>query len=76
MQAGIPDFPGRTYIAGTDVLPPESVPLSTADFNSETQQLEVMEPWRVTNEEGALLPALAGFPRRIRHPSARVGQQR
>ena len=60
MQAGIPDFPGRTYIAGTDVPPPESVPLSTADFNSERQQLEVMKPWRVTNEEGALLPAWRG----------------
>ena len=77
MQAGMPHFAGRTYIAGTDVPPPESVPLSTADFDSETQQLEVMEPWRVSDEEGALLPHWRGsravFDSRLRAAGGNPG---
>ncbi|MGH8727442.1 MAG: B12-binding domain-containing radical SAM protein [Burkholderiales bacterium] len=49
-------FPGRTYIAGTDAAPPESVPLTDADFKSQAQRRELLEPWRVTDEVGALLP--------------------
>jgi len=56
MQASTWDFPGRTYIAGTDAPPPESVPLCRADFESEAQRRELLEPWRVTDEDGALLP--------------------
>jgi hypothetical protein len=56
MQAGASDFPGRTFIAGTDAPPPESVPLTDADFSSERQRTGLLEPWRVTDETGALLP--------------------
>jgi len=57
MPAGTADFPGRTYIAGTEVPPPESVPLTSADFDSEAERAAVLEPWRVTDDAGALLPA-------------------
>lgn len=56
MQASSADFAGRTYIAGTDAPPPEAVPLTPADFTSEAQRRELLEPWRVTDEAGALLP--------------------
>jgi hypothetical protein len=56
MQAGTADFPGRTYIAGTEVPPPESVPLTLADFKSETERAALLEPSRVTDATGALLP--------------------
>ena len=56
MQASAADFPGRTFIAGTDAPPPESVPLTPADFTSQSQRDELLEPWRVTDDTGALLP--------------------
>jgi Radical SAM superfamily len=56
MQAGASDFPLRTYIAGTEVPPPESVPLTSGDFESDAERAAVLEPWRVTDEAGALLP--------------------
>jgi hypothetical protein len=56
MQAGASDSPERTYIAGTEVPPPESVPLTSGDFESEAERAALMEPWRVTDEAGALLP--------------------
>jgi hypothetical protein len=56
MRAGTNDFPGRTYIAGTDAPPPESVPLTDADFRSEAERRALLEPWRVTDATGALLP--------------------
>jgi radical SAM superfamily enzyme YgiQ (UPF0313 family) len=55
-QAGTYDAPDRTYIAGTDLPPPESVPLTAADFESEAERRALLEPWRVTDERGALLP--------------------
>ena len=57
MPAGATDFPGRTYVAGTEFPPPETVPLTSADFDSEAQRAAVLEPWRVTDGAGALLPA-------------------
>ncbi len=56
MQVCTADFAERTYIAGTDAPPPESVPLTDADFRSEAQRSNVLEPWRVTDGAGALLP--------------------
>jgi len=56
LQPDAYDFPGRTFIAGTDAPPPESVPLTSADFDSEAQRRELLKPWRVTDEAGALLP--------------------
>jgi len=55
-QAGTYDAPDRTYVAGTDLAPPESVPLTAADFESESERRAILEPWRVTDERGALLP--------------------
>jgi hypothetical protein len=56
LQPDAYDFPGRTFIAGTDAPPPESVPLTDADFASEAQRRELLEPWRVTDDAGAPLP--------------------
>jgi hypothetical protein len=59
-QAGAYDAPDRTYIAGTDLPPPESVPFADADFGSEAERRAVLEPWRVTDGSGALLPEWRG----------------
>lgn len=50
--------PDRTYLAGTDVPPPEgtAVPLTDDDFESEEERRAIMEPWRVTDSEGRVLP--------------------
>lgn len=50
--------PQRTFIAGTDVPPPEasSVPLTDQDFESQEERDAVMEPWRVTGSDGHVLP--------------------
>jgi hypothetical protein len=50
--------PARTFLAGTDVPPPEAsgVPFMDDDFNSEQQRREILEPWRVTDSSGCLLP--------------------
>jgi hypothetical protein len=75
LQPDAYDFPGRTFIAGTDAPPPESVPLTRADFDSEAQRRELLEPWRVTDEAGALLPQWRNSrvvfgPRRSATPAA------
>lgn len=51
--------PDRTYMAATDVPPPEatSVPLTDDDFDSEEERRAIMEPWRVTDATGRVLPA-------------------
>ena len=48
----------RTYIAGSDREPPEasSVPLTAADFDDETHRRTIMDPWRVTDADGRVLP--------------------
>lgn len=50
--------PDRTYLAGTDVPPPEatSVPLTDDDFESEEERRAIMEPWKVTDSSGRVLP--------------------
>jgi len=50
--------PDRTFVAGTDAAPPEatSVPLTDVDFDSEEERSAVMDPWKVTDEEGRVLP--------------------
>jgi hypothetical protein len=50
--------PDRTFLAGTDVPPPESlnVPFAADDFDSEAQRRAIVEPWRVTDETGRVLP--------------------
>ncbi len=56
MSSRASNIPGRTYIAGTDAPPPESVPLTDADFESETERTALLEPSLVTDQTGALLP--------------------
>lgn len=48
----------RTYIAGTDAAPPEaySIPFTNSDFSSDEERRAILEPWRVTDEEGRVLP--------------------
>jgi len=50
--------PDRTYLAGTDVPPPEatSVPLTDDDFESEAERSAILDPWRVTDDQGRVLP--------------------
>jgi hypothetical protein len=49
----------RTYIGGTDKPYPERVPLSDADFTSEVERRSIMEPWRITDAGGKVLPRWA-----------------
>lgn len=51
--------PDRTFLAGTDAPPPEDsrVPFTDDDFDSEEQRRAIVDPWRVTDAEGRVLPA-------------------
>ena len=66
----VPDA-ARSLVAGSDTPPPETVPLEDRDFESEAERARVVDPWRVTDERGAVLPqwltARAVFerPRRV-----------
>lgn len=50
--------PDRTYFAGTDAPPPEatSVPFTDDDFASDAERRLIVEPMRVTDETGRVLP--------------------
>lgn len=50
--------PARTYVANTDTPPPEAtnVPFGDDDFDSEEERRAILEPWRVTDAEGRVLP--------------------
>jgi radical SAM superfamily enzyme YgiQ (UPF0313 family) len=48
--------PKRTFITGTDRPPPETVPLTDADFQDEHERQAILAPWRVTDREGRILP--------------------
>jgi Radical SAM superfamily len=49
--------PDRTYLAGSEPAPPEtlSVPLTDGDFDSAEQRDAIMRPMRVTDEQGRVL---------------------
>lgn len=49
--------PDRTFVAGTDLAPPEHVPFGPNDFDSELERQRICEPMRVTNEHGEVLAA-------------------
>jgi hypothetical protein len=57
--------PDRTYLAGSDVPPPEAtnVPLTASDFSSDDEYRAVMEPLRVTDGDGRVLPQWLGSAR-------------
>jgi hypothetical protein len=65
----------RTYLAGTDREPPESrgVPLGPGDFESESQHDAVMNPWKVSDDEGRVLPMWLGA-RRAHEPGRRAAR--
>jgi len=46
----------RSYLPGRDPAPPERVPLSESDFTSDEQRAGVLEPWRLTDARGRVLP--------------------
>lgn len=48
--------PGRTFMAGTDTLPPERVPFCDADFDTDAQRLDLCQPTPVTDGDGRVLP--------------------
>lgn len=49
----------RSLIAGTDAAPPEygRIPLAPGDFDSVGEQSTILDPWRVTDGEGRVVPA-------------------
>ncbi len=47
---------GRTFIAGTDLAPPERVPFDDSDFDSDAQRQAVQGATRVTDGAGRVLP--------------------
>ena len=51
-------LPERTYIAGADVPFPElsNVPFEDSDFRSADERRAILEPWRVTDGDGRVLP--------------------
>jgi hypothetical protein len=49
-------WPWRTFVAGTDAPPPETVPLTDADFVSEAERDAILAPARVTDAGGEILP--------------------
>ena len=59
ITGGLPRAKGRTYLAGTDLAPPERVPLTEADFADEAEAAEMLLPTAVTDASGRLLPQWA-----------------
>jgi radical SAM superfamily enzyme YgiQ (UPF0313 family) len=71
----------RTFTAGTDAPPPERVPLVDADFDSESERRHILDPWRVTDQDGRAIPCWHGArtvfkPRRSRAGAAARGDRR
>jgi hypothetical protein len=48
--------PGRTFIAGRDLEPPERVPLTDADFRDEHESEALLATTMVSDAQGAVLP--------------------
>jgi hypothetical protein len=66
LTGGLPRAPGRTYLAGTDLAPPERVPLAEADFDDEHHAASLLLPTAVTDERGGLLPPWAPLDESLR----------
>lgn len=60
MQAALKPAPGRTWIAGSEPAPPETTPLTAADFDSAQQMQAVLAPMAVTDDDGRVLPQWLG----------------
>ncbi len=48
--------PDRSYLGGSDRAPPERVPLTPGDFDSAASRAAILNPWAVTDAQGAILP--------------------
>jgi len=50
--------PGRSLIAGTDLPPPEygRIPFCDGDFSNEAERNDLLQPLRVTDAQGRVLP--------------------
>jgi hypothetical protein len=48
----------RSFLAGTDTVPPEygRIPFSPADFGSDEERSRILDPWRITDGDGRVLP--------------------
>ena len=66
LTGGLPRAPGRTYLAGTDLAPPERVPLTEADFRDEAEAAAMLLPTAVTDASGRLLPQWAPLDESLR----------
>ncbi len=64
--SALPRAPGRTYLAGTDLAPPERVPLVEADFKDEAEAASLLLPTAVTDAAGRLLPQWAPVDESLR----------
>lgn len=51
-----PPGSSRSLIAGSDTAPPERVPLTDSDFDSEAERAVILEPLAVTDARGRVLP--------------------
>jgi Radical SAM superfamily len=65
--------PDRTYLAGTDTPPPEatSVPFEPNDFRTEEERRAILEPYRVTDGYGRILPEWLGNTK-VFEPKGRI----
>ena len=66
LTGGLPRAAGRTYLAGTDLPPPERVPLTDADFRDEAEADALLQPTAVTDAAGRLLPQWAPLDESLR----------
>jgi hypothetical protein len=66
LTGGLPRARGRTYLAGTDLAPPERVPLTEADFRDEAEAAAMLAPTAVTDATGRLLPQWAPLDESLR----------
>jgi radical SAM superfamily enzyme YgiQ (UPF0313 family) len=66
LTGGLPRAKGRTYLAGTDLAPPERVPLAEADFKDAAEAAGVLLPLAVSDAAGRLLPQWAPLDESLR----------
>jgi hypothetical protein len=61
-------------VAGSDLAPPERVPLEDDDFVTDAERDALLQPWRVTDGHGRVLDRFRGtaavFPMTHRHAAS------
>jgi radical SAM superfamily enzyme YgiQ (UPF0313 family) len=63
--------PERTFIAGSDLMPPEVVPFESGDFDSDAHRLALTQPTPVVDAVGRVLPHWK--PHHVVHTPVRAG---